>query len=512
MNVDLSELAIEREETAAAGASSRRHILTRYVLPAALALGFLGLVLFATWELIVPAKSVQVIPVFVSRAQVQRAGTPLFKAAGWVQPRPTAIRVAALAPGVVEELLVVEDQLVGKGETIARLVDDDAKLTLQHAVSERNLREAELEEARAALAAATTRFEQPVHLEAPLAEAQAKLAEVETELESLPFDIQAATARKKLAKQDLDGKQESAGVVSGIAIDRAREELESASARLDELRKRSDSLKKEKDALSKRRDALSIQLQLKADETRAKDEAAARVKVAQARLEHARVTEAEARLRLDRMTVKAPVSGRTLRLIAEQGTRLVSGMGAAHDKDGSTVVTMYRPDMLQVRVDVRFEDLPQIKLGQPVQIESPAVPSPVEGEMLFISSLADIQKNTLEVKVAINDPPPVFKPDMLVDVTFLAAEEPESESAGDEQLRLLIPNDLVERGEGGKFVWVADQDAGIARRVAVETGSVGSNGLVEVTRGLNAASRLITSGRQQLSDGDRIRVTGEDDS
>ncbi len=60
-------------------------------------------------------------------------------------------------------------------------------------------------------------------------------------------------------------------------------------------------------------------------------------------------------------------------------------------------------------------------------------------------------------------------------------------------------------------VWVADQDAGVARRVAVETGRVGSNGTVEVKSGLTAASRLISSGREELEDGDRIRVTGEEE-
>ena len=33
---------------------------------------------------------VKVVPVHVSRAEVQQAGTPLFKAAGWVEPRPTS--------------------------------------------------------------------------------------------------------------------------------------------------------------------------------------------------------------------------------------------------------------------------------------------------------------------------------------------------------------------------------------------------------------------------------------
>ena len=59
---------------------------------------------------------------------------------------------------------------------------------------------------------------------------------------------------------------------------------------------------------------------------------------------------------------------------------------------------------------------------------------------------------------------------------------------------------------------MADLAATMARRVSVETGRVGSSGLIEITGGLTAASRLITSGREALRDGARIRITGEDTS
>ena len=35
-----------------------------------------------------------VVPVFVTRSAAERVGTALFKAAGWVEPRPTPVRVA----------------------------------------------------------------------------------------------------------------------------------------------------------------------------------------------------------------------------------------------------------------------------------------------------------------------------------------------------------------------------------------------------------------------------------
>jgi multidrug efflux pump subunit AcrA (membrane-fusion protein) len=210
------------------------------------------------------------------------------------------------------------------------------------------------------------------------------------------------------------------------------------------------------------------------------------------------------------MTIRAPVKGRILSLVADPGTRLSDGTSFFNGQDGSTVVTMYRPESLQVRVDVRFEDLPKVSLDQPVRIESPAVARPLQGQVLFISSEADIQKNTLQVKVAIDSPPDVFKPEMLVDVTFLAPKPPDDDGALAEELHLLLPRQLIHQGESGLYVWLADRSAGRARRVPVQIGVPSSDGLTEIVGGLNVASRVIASGIERLSDGKRIRVAGED--
>jgi RND family efflux transporter MFP subunit len=251
-------------------------------------------------------------------------------------------------------------------------------------------------------------------------------------------------------------------------------------------------------------------LELLADETKAKDEAAAQVAAAQARVEQANIAAAEAKLQLDRMTVRAPIDGRVFRLIGHPGARIGGGSPQTHDYDESTIVTMYRPDMLQVRVDVSFEDIPKVQLGQPVQIENPALKSPLTGSVLFLSSEADIQKNTLQVKVAIDSPPRVLKPEMLVDVTFLAPPEEQDNTEVVEQTRIYVPQQFVQQDDAGTFVWVADQSARVARRVPVETGVVGNDGITEIVGGLTIASRVIASGHEGLQDGDRIRIVGEE--
>jgi RND family efflux transporter MFP subunit len=508
--VDLRQLAIERDEAPTPGIAGRRHLFARYVLPGCLIVAFLLMLAWALRDVVLPATRVTVVPIHVSRAAVQQAGTPLFKAAGWVEPRPTPIAVAALAPGVVEQLLVVEDQAVEAGDAVAVLVADDARLAHQRAVSDRRLRQAELDEAQATLDAAQIRFDEPVHLEAALAEAEARLAAAHTRLADVPFQLQTAQARHRFTEADYEGKKRSGSAVAAVELEESLSAFTAAQALVQQLRRQETSLNAEVEALTRRRDALNQQLDLRTEERRQLNESRAQVAAAAARLEQAKVAEEEAQLRLDRMTVRAPVAGHVFRLWSHPGARLVPGMGPVDGRDGSTVVSMYRPDSLQVRVDVRFDDLPQVRPDQPVIIESPAVPGPLEGDVLFLSSLADIQKNTLEVKVSIDQPPEVFKPEMLVDVTFLAPDVPDGPTPPEQQDLLFVPKQLVQQGDAGPYVWVADQAAGVARRTPIATGRRGTSELIEVTRGLNVSSRLIAQPAAGLSDGQRIRVTGED--
>jgi len=509
--VDIRGLARKREPPQETGRPGRRRrVLARYVVPAALAAGFLAVLAWASRDALLPSRPVRVVPVEVSRAAAQESGTPLFKAAGWVEPRPTPIRVAALEPGVIGRLAVVEDQEVAAGESIAELIDRDARLALETAQAERALRQAEREESQAALEAARARLDKPLHLEAALAKAEAELAEQRTLLAGLPFERRRAQARLRLAEEALAGKTRAGEAISGRSLQQAQSDRDAAAALVEELHVREEALRGQIAALARRETALRESLDRKTDEKRLVAEAEARLRAAGARVDQARVAVDEAALKLERMVVRSPVAGRVLRVVAQPGARLSLGRGETGDYDASTVVTLYQPDRLQVRVDVRFEDLPQVVRGQQVLVESPAVAGALAGEVLFLGSQADVQKNTLEVKVAIDRPPDVLKPEMLVDVTFLAPERPESDAPPTERLHVYVPKSLVRQGEAGPYVWVADQAAGIARRTAVVTGRRGDRERIEVTEGLNPSSRLIANPPEDLRDGERIHVTGEE--
>jgi RND family efflux transporter MFP subunit len=508
-NVNLRELAVRREAAAPAVPGPRRQWLSRYLIPLALLLGVLALAAWAAQDLYLPRYPVTVVPVHVSRTALQKAGTPLFKAAGWVEPRPTPTRVAALASGVVKELLVVEDDAVQAGQIVAYLVKDEAELSLQSMKAKHKLASAELDRIVADLLAAETNLKYPVQLEASAAAANAELAKVETMLAQLPFDLKKAQAQLLLAKQELESKKSAGAVVAAIELDRAVSKLNEAQAQTDDILKRQETLGNERKALSAKASALAKKLELKTDEIRAVQETKAKKLAAEARLEEAGVAVAEAELRLERMAIKSPIAGRVLQLVGVPGASVAVGNFSGGKSDAATIITLYKPDHLQLRVDVRFDNLAQVRPKLPVRIESGALGVPLSGKVLFISSLVNIQKNTVEVKVGIDNPPPLLKPEMLVDATFLAPDQPSASKQDEEPVHVLVPRSLVQGGDRGHYLWVADTLAGVARKQPVELGpAVGD--MIEVTKGLDVSSKLIVTGREALSDGSRIQITGEE--
>lgn len=510
--LDLRQLAIERPRAGAEkpGKRHKRRFFSRYVVPSAVVLGFLGMLAWAARDRLLPSRPVTVVPVVVTRAEVQQAGTPLFQAAGWVEPRPTPVLVSALAEGVIQELLVVAGQEVEAGQPVAQLIDTDARLAVQRAEAELALRQAERDSAEAELNAARLRLEHPVHLDAILAEAESLAAKAETELAKLPFLIQASQARLDFARQELERNQAASRIVKGSEIQQARSQHDSAQAELNELQQRRPRLEQQIAAVRRKIGALTKQRELLIDESRQAADATAQLQAAMAREKQANLGVETARLQLDRMAVRAPVAGRVLELIARPGSRIM-GMSSIAGQDSSNVVSLYDPAMLQVRADVRLEDVPLVVPGQPVEIETASSKETIRGEVLYATSTANIQKNTLEVKVAIHSPPATIRPEMLVAATFLAPEQPGSKPEESERERLLVPRQLVEQAEGGHTVWLADANS-VARRKSIRLGRAGTPELVEVVSGIAPTDKLIAGGREGLADGERITISGEDPS
>ena len=510
--IDLSRLALDRtsqEISDGLPGRPRRKWISRYLVPSGILLGFATLMMATAGQSLWPHPVVEIVPVVVKRAALQRTGLPLFKAAGWIEPRPTAINVPALAPGVIESLLVVEGQAVQQGEPIARLISIDAEIGLKQTQASLATAEGELKRALAEQHAAKIRLEQPVHVEIELADAKSLLAKVQTEMTNLPFQIETAQASLEYNQKSVGGKRAAGNAVPGVVLQKAELELAAADAKLRELQTREPSLKREVAAIQEKVNAIEKQLRLLVDETRQLAESEAKVQSATALLEAAQLRLQAAELRLSRNTIRAPMDGRILELVAAPGMR-VMGLESGVGHNSSSVVEMYDPNRLQVRADVRLEDVPLVQQGQPVEIETASSEKMIRGRVLQSNSNASIQKNTLEVKVELLNPPETVRPDMLVTATFLSPQLDEaSPLATQEKERMLIPQALLFELDSVNFVWIVDSDDR-ARRIEVDPGRATSEGLIEIIEGLRVTDKLIATSTEYLNDGTRVSVTGED--
>ncbi|MCA9277390.1 MAG: efflux RND transporter periplasmic adaptor subunit, partial [Phycisphaerales bacterium] len=155
----------------------------------------------------------------------------------------------------------------------------------------------------------------------------------------------------------------------------------------------------------------------------------ARVRAIEAEVGQARAARDEAQLRLDRMQVVAPIDGVVmLRLVAPGDKRMV----AMDDPRSAQVALLYDPGQLQVRVDVPLADASHLFLGQACEVVVDVLPDTTfAGEVIIITHEADLQKNTLEVKVLVVDPAAALRPEMLTRVRFLPEyAEPRDGDAG----------------------------------------------------------------------------------
>ncbi|MCU0749542.1 MAG: HlyD family secretion protein [Akkermansiaceae bacterium] len=118
-----------------------------WIIPLGIALGFAVLFLALFRDRLLPAPDVEVAIVLATisdsssaPAAVEKAvsGGMLFQASGWIEPDPLPIKATALIDGVIDTVQVLEGQAVEKGETLATLISEDAKLAL--ATAEQNHR------------------------------------------------------------------------------------------------------------------------------------------------------------------------------------------------------------------------------------------------------------------------------------------------------------------------------------------------------------------------------------
>jgi len=386
-------------------------------------------------------------------------GTPLFQSSGWIEADPWLIRVPALADGIVESVHFNEGDLVTEGQLLVKLISEDQELEvarLRHRVQQAS------DQCEALTASVSASERERDAIEAHLEATSAGFKEVEDRWNR----VRILTGREISEEQRISAEQ---GFLQHSAeVAEAKLRLEQASFRLEQQRQLAESHTHE-------RDALKEELNL-------------------------------AELNLSRMEIRSPVSGRVQVRLASPGMKKMRGMD---EPDSATVAKLYHPDRLQVRVDVPLAEAGGLQVGQPARISTAMLPGKeFAGTVTRIVGEADLQRNTLQAKVAIMDPDPRLRPDVLCRVAFLSAAggNPSSVPGASGRERLWIPADLVPGTASRAEIWVADPLTQTVSSRSVELGPALQEGLREVREGLRPNEWIVLTSEQPLETGDRVQA------
>jgi HlyD family secretion protein len=166
------------------------------------------------------------------------------------------------------------------------------------------------------------------------------------------------------------------------------------------------------------RDALKQELLLKEEGSRVED-----IQAAEADVQRRRALLELARNRFNYTVVRSPIEGVVLERYVTPGTYIPAG--------NPRIVSLYDPKDLQVRVDVRQENIAAVFVGQEVEVFTDVEPGRAyTGTVIRIEPLADFKKNTIQVKVKLHDPSEKLYPEMIARIRFMRKDNDEDHGQG----------------------------------------------------------------------------------
>ena len=201
------------------------------------------------------------------------------------------------------------------------------------------------------------------------------------------------------------------------------------------------------------------------------------------------------RIRLEHLTLRAPIAG-----IVTQRT-IQSGM---YVSIGMTAFTIMDPTSLMLVIHLPEKDLSRLHVGQSAEVRVDALPGEIfEASVRRVNPSVNPVSGTVKVVLDLNE--------------AIRSRLPESAFARVKLVMstrnnvLMVPKEAVLEESGRKYVFVvkteADDSAGVAHQVEVGTGLEDTN-RIQIFRGLTDEDWVVTTGHDALSDGSRVNVTG----
>ncbi len=242
------------------------------------------------------------------------------------------------------------------------------------------------------------------------------------------------------------------------------------------------------DAEYRRAQAVGASGALSAEETQRRKSAAltaaAKVKVAAAQL-------AEAQARLARAAVRAPADGIILTRNVEVGQTATPG--------GEALFRLSQRGEVELRGQVAEQDLPQLMVGQSVNVRLTGTTRVYEGHVRLLAAVIDPQTRLGQVRVALT-PDPNLRPGAFAraDVTVSNAD------------RAVLPQTAVLTDDRGSYVLIVNAQHKVERR-AVRVSGIVQNG-VTIAEGVSGKEQVVATAGAFLQEGELVNPVLKDPS
>ena len=183
--------------------------------------------------------------------------------------------------------------------------------------------------------------------------------------------------------------------------------------------------------------------------------------------------------------IKSPVSGTVDAMDLKLGASVAPGT--------PTGIRVVNASRLKVKALVSESYGGKVNQGDEVQVSLPDVPETLQARISFAAKVIDPESRgfNVEVKLPSNKK---YRPNMLAILKIVDYKNDEA---------LVVPVNAIQKSETSEYVFLAVN--GKAKKADIKTGKV-SDGKAEVLSGLKAGDKVITTGFQDLNDGDGVKL------
>lgn len=218
----------------------------------------------------------------------------------------------------------------------------------------------------------------------------------------------------------------------------------------------------------------------------------AAIESAKADIAAARATLENARVQLGYTQIRSPVDGRTGNLTVKQGNVITAG--------STELMTVNQVQPIYVTFSVPEMHLPAIKRYmsqgrlQVIARAQETDAQPEVGYLTFIDNTVDPSTGTIKLKGTFANPDRRLWPGQFVRVTLRLTTKDDA---------IVIPNQAVQTGQDGTFVYVVKADRTVESRPVTTGGRVDQDLVIE--KGLRAGEVVVTEGQLRLAPGSRVQ-------